>query len=78
MKSECQLNAGGWGINTTHFVFAIIQACKKWFKCLNNAKPEGIRMRNVKTFKKIATLIVLAAVGWGIYVNLGLFCCTSF
>ena len=35
-------------------------------------------MRNVKTFKKIATLIVLAALGWGIYVNLGLFCCTSF
>jgi len=35
-------------------------------------------MKNFKVVKKIAGLVVLMAVVWVIYVNFGLFCCTSF
>jgi hypothetical protein len=35
-------------------------------------------MKNIKFLKKIAGWIVLIAVAWVVYVNFGLFCCTSF
>jgi hypothetical protein len=35
-------------------------------------------MKNKKLIEKMATVIILLGLGWVVYVNFGLFCCTSF
>ena len=35
-------------------------------------------MKNKKIIDRIATVIILLGLGWVIYANFGLLCCTSF